>query len=236
MAWKIGDISSRTGLTARTLHFYEEQGLIGPVSRNAAGHRLYGRNDLLRLQHIKTLRALGLPLSEMKPLLDDAGRLLPQLRQQLLHLSRQRESIQNIEARISRLIDELESSAAPSDDLDELIFQTLESMSMYEKYFNQTEINAMHSHSHDETGNSEEAWNRWLEQMQAAFADGADPQSAKVQALMGHWHEMVAHITGNDADRLQAWNDLFHNEPQARKDHGISDELFAFMAKAAGGH
>ena len=65
---------------------------------------------------------------------------------------------------------------------------------------------------------------------------GADPQSNKVQELMNHWSEMVHHLTGGDDKRLQAFNDLMHNEPQARKDHGIDDDLFYFMSKAGSGH
>lgn len=109
---------------------------------------------------------------------------------------------------------------------------------MYDKYFKQSEIDEMHSHEHEGENSSsiEDAWNQWLGKMQTAFSSGADPQSSEVQELMRHWNDMAAHLTGGDDKRLKAFNDLLHNEPQARKDHGISNDLFEFMAKASGGH
>ena len=41
--WKVGEIAKRTGLTVRTLHFYDEIGLLSPRRRSEAGYRLYGR-------------------------------------------------------------------------------------------------------------------------------------------------------------------------------------------------
>lgn len=238
MAWKIGQVVKRTGLTARALHFYEEQGLIGPIERNAAGHRIYQQRDLLRLQQIRSLRLLGVTLADMAPLLNDSDQVVPQLRQQLDQLRQQRDAIVAIEERVTRLISELEKSSIRSEALDELLFSTLESMTMYEKYFDQNEIDNMHNHGHSDDDNLsvEQAWDQWVAKMQSAFDAGADTQSAEVQQLMQHWNEMVDHLCGGDEKRLQAFNDLLHNEAQARKDHGLSDELFEYMGKAIGGH
>lgn len=238
MAWKIGEVADRTGLTARALHFYEEQGLIGPISRNSAGHRVYTQSDLFRLQQIRSLRLLGVSLADIAPSLSDPSQLVPQLKQQLTQLRQQRDAIQSVEDRISRLINELETQSLPFDGLDEILFQTLESMTMYDKYFNQTKVDEMHSHGHHKDGklSIEDAWNQWVVSMETAIRSGSDPKSNEVQELMNHWGDMVDHITENDERQLQAFNDLLHNEPQARKDHGISDDLFNNMAKAAGGH
>jgi MerR family transcriptional regulator, thiopeptide resistance regulator len=238
VVWKIGEVIERTGLTARALHFYEEEGLIGPISRNEAGHRQYSQADLLRLQQIKTLRQLGVSLSDMPPLLNDTGQLVPQLKRQLSKLHQQRRTIQSIEDRVSKLVDMLETRSLPQDELDEILFQTLESMTMYDKYFNQSEIDAMHNREHGAGGNEsfEAAWNNWVSKMQSAQSTGADPKSKEVQDLMHHWNEMITQLTDNDDKKLKAFNELLHNEPQARKDHGISDTLFDFMAQASGGH
>jgi MerR family transcriptional regulator, thiopeptide resistance regulator len=238
VAWKIGEVIERTGLTARALHFYEEQGLIGPISRNAAGHRIYSQFDLLKLQQIRTLRQLGVSLADMSPLLNESGQLVPQLKRQLSELHQQRQAIQGMLDKISKLVDMLESRSLPQDGLDEILFQTLESMTMYEKYFNQSEIDAMHNREHngESKENFETAWNSWVSQLQSAYTSGADPKSKEVQELMQHWNEMVNLLTDNDDAKLKKFTDLLHNEPQARKDHGISDSLFEFMARASAGH
>lgn len=65
---RIGDLASATGTTLRTLHYYEELGLIRPAKRTAGGFRLYEPCQLERLQLIQELRALGLELAQIKEL------------------------------------------------------------------------------------------------------------------------------------------------------------------------
>ena len=59
-----------TGLTVRALHHYEQIGLAAPAGRNRAGYRVYGANAVQRLLVISRLRPLGLPLSELRLLLN----------------------------------------------------------------------------------------------------------------------------------------------------------------------
>ena len=54
----------------RTLHHYDRIGLLRPAARSAGGSRLYGEDDLLRLQQLLTLRYLGFPLKRIGELLD----------------------------------------------------------------------------------------------------------------------------------------------------------------------
>ena len=58
---RIGEIADATGLTIRALHYYEEIGLLTPISRTDAGHRLYGPAAVERLYRISLLRQIGLP-------------------------------------------------------------------------------------------------------------------------------------------------------------------------------
>jgi DNA-binding transcriptional MerR regulator len=57
----------------RTLHHYDEIGLLRPSGRSEAGYRLYAHEDLLRLQEIVVWRQLGFSLPEIRELLDDPG-------------------------------------------------------------------------------------------------------------------------------------------------------------------
>lgn len=69
--YQIGEVSHITGLTPRTLHYYDEISLLVPSERLAGGQRLYTAGDLRRIEEIKELkRLLGLSLSEIKRLLD----------------------------------------------------------------------------------------------------------------------------------------------------------------------
>ncbi len=61
----IGAVCKATGLSARTVRYWEELGLLPDVRRREAGRRVYGSDDLERLRFIQRLKALGLSLSEI---------------------------------------------------------------------------------------------------------------------------------------------------------------------------
>jgi DNA-binding transcriptional MerR regulator len=69
-ALKVGELAKRTGLTVRTLHHYDEIGLLKPSLHTEAGYRLYTRGDVARLQQVLSLRQLGFALEEIRDCLD----------------------------------------------------------------------------------------------------------------------------------------------------------------------
>jgi DNA-binding transcriptional MerR regulator len=64
----IAEVRSHAGVSARTLRYYEEMGLLPGVRRRAGGRRVYGADELERLRFISRLKALGLSLAEIKEL------------------------------------------------------------------------------------------------------------------------------------------------------------------------
>ena len=60
-------------MSVRALHHYDEIGLLSPSLRTPSGHRLYQQADIARLQQIQSLRLMGIPLEEVKQLLDGAA-------------------------------------------------------------------------------------------------------------------------------------------------------------------
>jgi len=61
----ISEVCRQTGLSARTIRYYEELGLLPGVRRRAGGRRVYGPDELERLRFIARLKALGLSLGEI---------------------------------------------------------------------------------------------------------------------------------------------------------------------------
>jgi DNA-binding transcriptional MerR regulator len=84
----VGQVAGFAGVTVRTLHHYDEIGLLAPGERSHAGHRRYDDADLDRLQQILFYRELGFPLDEVAALLDEqaTGKADPRA-----HLRRQHE-------------------------------------------------------------------------------------------------------------------------------------------------
>lgn len=64
----ISEVCQATGLSARTVRYYEELELLPGVRRRAGGRRVYGEDEIERLRFIQRLKALGLSLAEVKEL------------------------------------------------------------------------------------------------------------------------------------------------------------------------
>ena len=67
--FSIGDLARRTSLSVRTIRFYAEVGVVGESARSAAGHRRYDQDAVTRLDLVRTLRQLDLPLDTIRSLL-----------------------------------------------------------------------------------------------------------------------------------------------------------------------
>ncbi len=66
---QIGQVAERTGLSLRTIRFYEEEALVVPTSRTEGGFRLYSEDDVARFEVIKRMKPLGFAVEEMRELL-----------------------------------------------------------------------------------------------------------------------------------------------------------------------
>ncbi|MFD2329176.1 MerR family transcriptional regulator [Cohnella sp. GCM10020058] len=104
--WKVGDIAALTGLTIRTLRYYDQIGLYSPSGQTDSGHRLYDEADLSRLHQILALKELGLPLTEIQSVLE---RDVPDLSEIIAaQIARLREKIRVQQ----KLLSELEQASA----------------------------------------------------------------------------------------------------------------------------
>lgn len=72
-AYTVGQLAKMAGVSVRTLHHYDQIGLLEPSARTEAGYRLYGQQELLRLQQILFFKELDMPLDEVRQILDDPG-------------------------------------------------------------------------------------------------------------------------------------------------------------------
>lgn len=69
--WKIGTLARAAGVTVRTLHHYDDVGLLSASARSIAGHRQYSANDVDRLYRIQFLRRMEFSIAEIARALDD---------------------------------------------------------------------------------------------------------------------------------------------------------------------
>lgn len=110
----VGQLAEAAGLTVRTLHYYEEIGLLTPSPRTRAGHRRYTGDDASRLFRICFLRRLGLPLTDIGAVLDDAAwNLSTLLRRQVLDLEERLTAGARLRSQLHQLLEASSTDNTP---------------------------------------------------------------------------------------------------------------------------
>ncbi|MDT0448062.1 MerR family transcriptional regulator [Streptomyces hesseae] len=110
MDWPIAEVARMSGVTARTLRHYDEIGLLPPARIGSNGHRYYEEHQLLLLQQILVLRALGVGLPEIGRVLAAQVDEVEALRGHHRRLLAERDRLDVLAAAVSRTIAELEQS------------------------------------------------------------------------------------------------------------------------------
>ena len=235
---KVGALARRTGLTVRALHHYDEIGLLVPSRRTSSGHRLYGEADLARLQHIASLRHIGLGLAEIKECLDrpDAtldGALQMQLDKIDEEIGRQAE----LRTLVVRLRDRLASPGGVT--VDELS-RTIEITLRNRRYFSPEELGKLEGRAREVGAEGMRAAGEAWEELFAAFRDamerGVAPDAPEVRSLAGRARDLVAAFTGGDPRIASSLGEMYRSEgPQnVLGPHGFSvdDGLWSYMQRA----
>jgi MerR family transcriptional regulator, thiopeptide resistance regulator len=212
--WKVGELAKRTGLTVRTLHHYDEIGLLSPSHRTAAGHRLYVEDDVARLQQITSLRSLGFPLEEIRDVLNQ--RRLSPLEVVQLHADRLREQVKTQQRLVERL-DALAQGLRMAEPVSaEQLIQTIEEITMFEKYYTPEQLDYL-KERREQVGEArirevEQEWPRLMDEVRAEMERGTDPCDPRVQEMARRWKGLIEEFTGGNPGIRQSLNNLYQNE------------------------
>ncbi|CAN5435106.1 MerR family transcriptional regulator [soil metagenome] len=232
--WKVGELARQTGLTVRTLHHYEEIGLLAPARRSESGYRLYSEEDVVRLQQIVSLRQLGLSLEEVGRYLARPGSSPLEVLE--LHLSRLRKQIE-LQQRLCARLEALAAHVRSAETLSaEEFTRTIEMMTMFEKYYTPEQLQELEERRRvigDERIREVEAeWPVLIAEMRAEMEKGTDPASERVQELARRWMGLVQEFTGGNPQIEQSVSRLYQQEPAARERMGLDPEIFGYINRA----
>lgn len=104
MMISIKEVTKQTGISVRTLRYYDEINLLPPAGKTEGGHRLYGEKELKKLQEIQFLKTLGFNLKEINDMLSDENWDWAQgLESQLNYIMKEKEKILEIESTLKGL-------------------------------------------------------------------------------------------------------------------------------------
>lgn len=108
MKYSVKQVSKLSGVSIRTLHHYDRIGLLKPELRTEANYRLYGNDELLRLQQILFYKALDFPLKEIKEILDNPEfEVIQALSEHKTALSNKQKQIDTLIETIDKTINQL---------------------------------------------------------------------------------------------------------------------------------
>lgn len=207
--WTVGEVAQMAHVTVRTLHHYDEIGLLEPSDRSDGGYRLYSRGDLERLQQVLVYRELDFALDAIGNLLDApiADRRVA-LRAQRELLVEKKERMEAVIRTLDRTLESMEGGMKMSTDEMFEGFETFEN-APEEVKAHQAEYGAEarerwgDTEAYEESmrrakGFSKEDWKRIKEEgralearMAALLEAGADPRAADGRAVA---EEMRLHI------------------------------------------
>ena len=114
--YTVGEVAAMAGVSVRTLHHYDETGVLVPSSRSRSGYREYDSGDLDRLQELLIYRRLGFSLREIAALLDEPGhdRRSALLRQRAL-LGQRIAELHDVQRLVDRTLTSLEGATAMTE-------------------------------------------------------------------------------------------------------------------------
>jgi MerR family transcriptional regulator, thiopeptide resistance regulator len=221
--WSIGQFATLAGVTIRTLRFYDRKGLLRPAKISEAGYRLYSTNELLRLQHILTLKAIGCSLRTIQMVLeqtDNASVQLPELlAQQRCAVEAEIKNLQAVAQAIAAAEEQLQRLGEISYSSIHTILKVItmqpskESQEWTKQFFtgeqHQALAEAMPSYMKNEAEGAKVAadWANLIAEVNAAL--NTDPASPTAQALADRWMVLVGLFTQGDKGRLNSLNTMY---------------------------
>lgn len=227
MLLKVGELARHTGLTVRTLHHYDEIGLLTPSGRSESGYRLYSRDDVARLHGIQALRHLGLPLADIAGLLDGDGAAPGLILDQQIHaLDQQVARASELRARLALMRDGLMIGLQPDmkDWLD-----TLGLMNTFGKYFSAAELRQIFMN----WKSIEQEWLPLMERVRDAMRRGVATDSPEIQPLAQRWMSLMLHWMGGDIALIERWGAMYRQEPLAHgRNHAPPTDMMDYMSRA----
>ncbi|WP_369184903.1 MerR family transcriptional regulator [Streptomyces sp. Y1] len=222
--WKVGPLAEASGLTVRTLHHWDQIGLLSPSRRTAAGHREYTEQDVIRLYQVLALRRLGLGLESIATCLEvgvDPVRLVSE------HLAGVEASIASLEAlrqRLAHIHGELASDRAP--DVSALI-GALQSMGSagpqgqeaLRRHLDSDQLRTLRDRAAGLGPAAhyllEVEWPELYRRAEALRLAGVDPAAPRVRKLVARMDELSSLFTGGDGGVSTAVRSAWRHEPAA---------------------
>lgn len=233
--YTIGKLSKKTGVTVRTLDYYDEIGLIKPSSKTDGGHRLYNEDDVMRLERILALKYMGFTLEQIKEILKNSTATWHQsIQQQLELVKREQKRLNTLEKALLGVSHSLEFEKEVNWSIifgiiqmfhqdQEVIFQ------QYNEYLDEEEIKKIMDIDAQMTEEDIKEWLKVIGDIKHNL--DIDPASEKAVQLAKNWLNQVEKMFGNDEELLEDMREALQNLKEGIAFYPMDKDVIDFLER-----
>jgi DNA-binding transcriptional MerR regulator len=235
----VKQLSTLAGVTPRTLHYYDEIGLLKPSRVGDNGYRYYGEESLLRLQQILFYRELDMPLEDIRKIM---GRrdfdVLSALESHKQALSKQMQRTKRLLKTVDNTIEHIKGKTKMSDkklfegfseEVQEKLAQEAEQK--YDPATVRESNRKWKSYSKEKKESILAEGKAIYVDLAAAMSKGA--ASKEVKAVIARWHNHMQYFWSPNDEQLLGLADLYNDDPRFRENYEkVAPNLSEFMREA----
>lgn len=215
--FSIGELSKQTGVTVRTLDYYDEINLITPSSKTSGGHRLYDDSDVMKLQQVLALKYMGFSLKKIKDRLNKSTKSWHQsINEQIDMVHQEQERLNLLEKALQGISYSIEFEGDMNWSVVFGIIQLFQkgpdhTFQAYTEHLTPENIEKMMQLNNKM---SEEDIKAWVSSIQAIKANiNINPASQKALTLVEKWMTLADNIFDHDEELLgNMWQSMESKE------------------------
>lgn len=228
---KVGELAKTTKISVRTLHHYDEIGLLKPSNRTEAGHRIYTDSDISRLHRIISLKDVGFSLDDIFQFVGKSQESLREI------VDRQLEKIESEKEELERrewcLKSINEVSFWEQYQGADTMLNMIREMTIQSQYFNADERRILQERSREiGSERSKEMHAKManlIEQVKGCMDENIEPEDSKVVALANEWHALGKEGVGSNPEIERKVKLMLKENPEMTNYRNIDQELLKYL-------
>lgn len=216
-SYSIGEIANLTGVTIRTLQYYDNIGLV-PLKKHPNGRRYFTNRDLTKLQQVLFYKSLGLSIKDIKRFVVD----VVESEQISLVLEKQRDmlyqKLNDIKTSISfieaSLISLEKKGSFPLEIIRLIISLNKDTVFKYKDVSHEQKVKQVITKHYDSDGKILDIywdWKSFVLEAASLILNGVDPQSEQGQKFAGKWNKLIQRMTSGNQELLEAFKSSYDN-------------------------
>ncbi|GGH31754.1 MerR family transcriptional regulator [Paenibacillus segetis] len=235
---RVKEVADLVGISVRTLHHYDEIGLLIPEETTEAGYRKYSQDNLTMLQQILFFKELGFPLRKIGEIINDPS--FDRQEALMLHRKMLLERRRRLDGIIATIDKTIQHSKGEIEMTDKEKFAGFDfSSNPYEQEARERWGNAAVEQANDKVGkmskSGQEALSEGMNDIYRKLANlrGTSPQSAEAQAAIGEWYDFLNRLGSYSSEAFKGLGQMYVDDERFTKNiDQFGEGLAQFMCEA----